>query len=113
MAYKPISRKLTDIKGYTPRYSSTITEEEPVTVASPIIIDDPEVEDEVEDEDIAKEIPEETPEEEVTKPSIRRFTSKAEFKSTMLPIYSKLLASMGLNTAYAKSLVAQDALESA
>lgn len=45
MAYKPISRKLTNIKGYIPRYTSTEIEEEPVLVASPLIIDDNEVED--------------------------------------------------------------------
>lgn len=41
------------------------------------------------------------------------FRSKKEFKDTMIPIYTKLLISKGLNPKFAKALVAQDGLESA
>lgn len=62
-----------------------------------------------------------TPEEELTKPipfsSVSRspkgkMSGKTEMKSTMLPIYEKVLVEHGLNPAFAKALVAQDALES-
>lgn len=41
------------------------------------------------------------------------FSSKDDFKNTMLPIYEDILLSKGLNPGFAKSLVAQDGLESA
>ena len=41
------------------------------------------------------------------------FSSKEDFKSIMLPIYEKVLSEKGINTIFAKSLVAQDGLESA
>lgn len=41
------------------------------------------------------------------------FSSKDDFKNTMLPIYENILLSKGLNPKFAKSLVAQDGLESA
>lgn len=37
---------------------------------------------------------------------------KEEFKALLMPLYEKELESRGLNPAFAKSLVAQDALES-
>lgn len=42
-----------------------------------------------------------------------KFSTKREFIDTMTPIYERLLASKGLNPLFAKSLVAQDGLESA
>lgn len=41
------------------------------------------------------------------------FSSKEDFKNTMLPIYENILLSKGLDPGFAKSLVAQDGLESA
>lgn len=41
------------------------------------------------------------------------FSSKDDFKNTMLPIYEDILLSKGLDPGFAKSLVAQDGLESA
>ena len=41
------------------------------------------------------------------------FSSKEDFKNTMLPIYEDILLSKGLDPGFAKSLVAQDGLESA
>ena len=41
------------------------------------------------------------------------FSSKDDFKNTMLPIYENVLLSKGLDPKFAKSLVAQDGLESA
>ena len=41
------------------------------------------------------------------------FSSKDDFKNTMLPIYENILLSKGLDPKFAKSLVAQDGLESA
>ncbi|MEG2196438.1 MAG: hypothetical protein RRY26_03200 [Cellulosilyticaceae bacterium] len=43
----------------------------------------------------------------------RKFASKEEFKDTLIPIYETLLIERGLNPVFAKSLVAQDGLESA
>ena len=42
-----------------------------------------------------------------------KFTSKDDFKNKMLPLYRKVLSENGLNPEFAKSLVAQDVLESA
>lgn len=42
-----------------------------------------------------------------------KFSDKKSFVETMTPIYTKLLIQKGLNPLFAKSLVAQDALESA
>lgn len=42
-----------------------------------------------------------------------KFSSKEDFKNTMLPIYESILVQKGLNPLFAKALVAQDALESA
>lgn len=97
-------KPLSPIIGYKPRY----TQEQP----KPVTDNQPE---------------ELTPEEEVTKPipfsSVSspaksrspkgRMSGKTEMKSTMLPIYEKVLIEYGLNPAFAKSLVAQDGLESA
>lgn len=41
------------------------------------------------------------------------FQSKEDFKNTMIPIYANILSEKGLNPLFAKSLVAQDGLESA
>lgn len=53
------------------------------------------------------------PEPIVQETTVHKFNSKKDFKDTMLPIYERLLKSKGLNPAFAKSLVAQDGLESA
>lgn len=45
--------------------------------------------------------------------NIYKFKSKKDFKDTMLPIYENILKAKGLNPRFAKSLVAQDGLESA
>lgn len=107
--YKKISREQDDLQGYLPRF--TVDEREPQrpqTVTSPII-------------DII-ETPEEEPKTQTeTRPTYttsqprtsNSFSNKEEFKATMLPIYERVLSQMGLSTAYAKALVAQDGLESA
>lgn len=87
-----------NIKGYKPKYTIKQDKEETVT-------------------------PVESPIEEIQmhkKPKIKeatakaiRFESKEEFKDTMIPIYEFLLIKRGLNPVFAKSLVAQDGLESA
>lgn len=107
--YRKISREPDELQGYLPRFNTNEREEpKPQTVTSPII-------------DII-ETPEEEPKtEKESKPtyttskqtSSSSFKGKDEFKATMLPIYERVLSQMGLNTAYAKALVAQDGLESA
>lgn len=42
----------------------------------------------------------------------RAFSDKTDFKNTMLNVYTKILNENGIDTSFAKSLVAQDALES-
>lgn len=107
--YRKISREPDRLQGYLPRFNTDEREEpKPQTVASPII-------------DII-ETEEENPRTEKdsqptyttsTQTTSTSFKSKNEFKATMLPIYERILSQMGLNTAYAKALVAQDGLESA
>lgn len=107
--YRKISREPDELQGYLPRFNTDEREEpKPQTVASPII-------------DII-ETEEENPRTEKdsqptyttsTQTTSTSFKSKNEFKATMLPIYERILSQMGLNTAYAKMLVAQDGLESA
>lgn len=107
--YRKISREPDELQGYLPRFNTEEREEpRPQTVASPIID--------------SIETSEEKPRaEKESKPTYTisanttssSFKSKNEFKATMLPIYERILSQMGLNTAYAKALVAQDGLESA
>ena len=99
--YRKISREPDELQGYLPRFNTEEREEpRPQTVASPII-----------DSIAEKESkPTYTISANTTSSS---FKSKNEFKATMLPIYERILSQMGLNTAYAKALVAQDGLESA
>lgn len=107
--YRKISREPDELQGYLPRFNTEEREEpRPQTVASPIID--------------SIETSEEKPRaEKESKPTYTisanttssSFKSKNEFKATMLPIYKRILSQMGLNTAYAKALVAQDGLESA
>ena len=104
--YRKISREPDELQGYLPRFNTEEREEpRPQTVASPII-------------DSIETSEEEPRAEKESKPTYTNttsssFKSKNEFKATMLPIYKRILSQMGLNTAYAKALVAQDGLESA
>lgn len=107
--YRKISREPDELQGYLPRFNTEEREEpRPQTVASPII-------------DSIETSEEEPRAEKESKPTYTTstnstsssFKSKNEFKATMLPIYERILSQMGLNTAYAKALVAQDGLESA
>lgn len=107
--YRKISREPDELQGYLPRFNTEEREEpRPQTVASPII-------------DSIETSEEESRAEKESKPTYTTstnttsssFKSKNEFKATMLPIYERILSQMGLNTAYAKALVAQDGLESA
>lgn len=107
--YRKISREPDELQGYLPRFNTEEREEpRPQTVASPII-------------DSIETSEEESRAEKESKPTYATstnttsssFKSKNEFKATMLPIYERILSQMGLNTAYAKALVAQDGLESA
>lgn len=107
--YRKISREPDELQGYLPRFNTNEREEpKPQTVTSPIIdiIETPEEEPKTE-----KESKPTYTTSKQTSPS--SFKGKDEFKATMLPIYERVLSQMGLNTAYAKALVAQDGLESA
>lgn len=105
--YRKISRDLDRPQGYLPRFNTDEREEpKPQTVTSPII-------DTVETEEENSRTEEDSQSAHTTSPQTTSFKNKDEFKATMLPIYAKILSQMGLNTAYAKMLVAQDGLESA
>ena len=107
--YRKISREPDELQGYLPRFNTEEREEpRPQTVASPIIDSIETSEEEPRAEEESK--PTYTTSANTTSSS---FKSKNEFKATMLPIYERILSQMGLNTAYAKALVAQDGLESA
>lgn len=107
--YRKISREPDELQGYLPRFNTEEREEpRPQTVASPIIDSIETSEEEPRAEKESK--PTYTTSTNTTSSS---FKSKNEFKATMLPIYERILSQMGLNTAYAKALVAQDGLESA
>lgn len=107
--YRKISREPDELQGYLPRFNTEEREEpRPQTVASPIIDSTETSEEEPRAEKESK--PTYTTSTNTTSSS---FKSKNEFKATMLPIYERILSQMGLNTAYAKALVAQDGLESA
>ena len=113
MIYKPFFR---DDLGYKPRYTQPLHLEE--VVVSPIYS-------EKEDYKIDKEtlgykpIYNINPEGVVLDDSKSdstlsyTFSSKEDFKSVMLPIYERVLSEKGINPIFAKSLVAQDGLESA
>lgn len=115
MIYKPFFR---DDLGYKPRYTQPLHLEE--VVVSPIYS-------EKEDYKIDKNslgykpiynIAPEGDNIEIPKPQKDSklsfsFPSKDDFKNTMLPIYENILLSKGLDPGFAKSLVAQDGLESA
>lgn len=104
LSYTPFIREsikpVVDYNGYQPKYSITDlkqtqnnsntkdVESEEIPVVSDVI-----------------EI-----KESVQKP---RFNNPLDFKNTLLPMYEDALKSKGLNPEFAKSLVAQDALESA
>lgn len=107
--YRKISREPDELQGYLPRFNTEEREEpRPQTVASPIIDSIETSEEEPRAEKESK--PTYTTSTNTTSSS---FKSKNEFKAIMLPIYERILSQMGLNTAYAKALVAQDGLESA
>lgn len=108
--YRKISREPDELQGYLPRFNTEEREEpRPQTVASPII-DSIETSEEENPRTEKDSQPTYTTSTQTTSTS---FKSKNEFKATMLPIYERILSQMGLNTAYAKALVAQDGLESA
>lgn len=83
-----------EIPIYKPRYSQPLEDDTETEVQSQV-------------EEIRN------PEPIVQETTVHKFNSKKDFKDTMLPIYERLLKSKGLNPAFAKSLVAQDGLESA
>lgn len=83
-----------EIPVYKPRYSQPLEDDTETEVQSQV-------------EEIRN------PEPIVQETTVHKFKSKKDFKDTMLPIYERLLKSKGLNPAFAKSLVAQDGLESA
>lgn len=83
-----------EIPVYKPRYSQPLEDDTETEVQSQV-------------EEIRN------PEPIVQETTVHKFNSKKDFKDTMLPIYERLLKSKGLNPAFAKSLVAQDGLESA
>lgn len=105
--YRKISREPDELQGYLPRFNTEEREEpRPQTVASPII-------DSIETSEEEPRAEKESKPTYTTSTNTTSFKSKNEFKATMLPIYERILSQMGLNTAYAKALVAQDGLESA
>lgn len=87
-----------DIMGYQPRYTQTRIEDKPVTVTKS-----------AEPKLTTTVVP--TINTVVQHTDIKKFGSKKEFIDTMMPIYRDLLIKKGLDPAYAKSLVAQDGLE--
>lgn len=103
MRYRNISRPVLD-NTYSPRF----IEPESELVGSPIIEDVPTV------EESSTPKPEESPAPKRGEPSNnpKSFSGKKDFLSTMVPIYEKILSENGLNPAFAKSLAAQDGLES-
>lgn len=115
MIYKPFFR---DDLGYKPRYTQPLHLEE--VVVSPIYS---EKEDYKIDKDSLgyKPIYNINPEgDNIEIPKSKKesklsfsFSSKEDFKNAMLPIYENVLLSKGLDPTFAKSLVAQDGLESA
>ena len=114
MIYKPFFR---DDLGYKPRYTQPLHLEE--VVVSPIY--DSENEDSKIDinslgyKPVYKNIWEGVEINPSKKESVLSYTfqSKEDFKNAMIPIYTNILSEKGLNPLFAKSLVAQDGLESA
>lgn len=113
MIYKPFFR---DDLGYKPRYTQPLHLEE--VVVSPIY--DSENEDSEIDinslgyKPVYKNIWEGVEINPPKKESVLSYTfqSKEDFKNVMIPIYTNILSEKGLNPLFAKSLVAQDGLES-
>lgn len=105
MIYKSFFR---DDLGYKPRYTQPLHLEE--VVVSPIYSESEDYEKDLGYKPIYH-IDMEGDESEST--LSYTFASKEDFKSTMLPIYEKVLSEKGINPIFAKSLVAQDGLESA
>ena len=113
MIYKPFFR---DDLGYKPRYTQPLHLEE--VVVSPIYSEN-------EDYKIDKETLGYKPIYDINPEGVNlddsksastlsyTFSSKEDFKNVMLPIYEKILSEKGINPMFAKSLVAQDGLESA
>lgn len=94
-----IKRPSIDISGYKPKYTKV----------------DKEGVKEVKESPVKSEIQEINTEARVNKPPRFKesFHSKNDFISTMIPIYETILRKKGINPDFAKSLVAQDGLESA
>lgn len=115
MIYKPFFR---DDLGYKPRYTQPLHLEE--VVVSPIYSEKEDYKIDIDSLGYKPiyNIDPEGDKIELSKPKNNSvlsysFSSKKDFKNTMLPIYENILLSKGLDPAFAKSLVAQDALESA
>lgn len=85
------------IKGYIPKYNKKETSIEDSS--------------EIEETPVESDILEIRQREGSKKPY--RFSSKKEFQDTMIPLYEEMLIKKGLNPEFARSLVAQDGLESA
>lgn len=101
-----------DIKGYQRKYFTPEVQEEKKEDIKPTEVGTPVVSPIVEVRERSK--PSTT--QSTTKKSSTsstKFSDKKSFVETMTPIYTKLLIQKGLNPLFAKSLVAQDALESA
>lgn len=114
MIYKPFFR---DDLGYKPRYTQPLHLEE--VVVSPIY-DSENGDSEIDINSLGykpiyKNVWEGVEMNPPKKESVLSYTfqSKEDFKNTMIPIYANILSEKGLNPLFAKSLVAQDGLESA
>lgn len=104
-----IPTPIIEIKGYTPKYNFSIQHEKELTPNEQHV-------------SLNKEtipiVKQEKGLDQATNPYAKKtsngkFKSRDEFKSIMSNVYKKLLKEKGINTEYAKALVAQDALESA
>lgn len=110
MIYKPFFR---DDLGYKPRYTQPLHLEE--VVVSPIYSESEDYEKDLGYKPIYHIDMERVVSDDSKSDSTLSYTfaSKEDFKSTMLPIYEKVLSEKGINPIFSKSLVAQDGLESA
>ena len=100
------------IIGYQPRFrpKESEVEETPVTVEKPVVETTETV---VENKPVSQEQPpgEETVQKSTSTKS-KKYTDRNEFVKDLTEAYTKALKARGIDTAYAKMLVAQDALES-
>ena len=100
------------IIGYQPRFrpKEPKVEETPITSEKPVVETTETV---VENEPVSQEQPqgEETVQKSTSTKS-KKYTDRNEFVKDLTEAYTKALKAHGIDTAYAKMLVAQDALES-